>query len=343
MKTFTLKYAETYSKNEDEKKIYIIHENSKWVEPLIKELEDLQLPYEEWYINQLSLDLSDIPPDGVFYNRMSASSHTRNHRYAVEMTGPIMAWLESHGRKVINNRRALQLEVRKFEQYLALQSLGLYTPRTIAATGGIELLKAATDIGSSPFIFKPNRGGKGTGVQLFSSVNSFKEALESGTLIHSLDGIDLVQQYIEPKEPYITRTEFIGGKFHYAVRVDTSAGFELCPADACQIGDAFCPTDSADQKKSSKPRFEIIEHYSNPDLATYERFLKENGMEVAAIEYIESIDGKRYLYDVNINTNYNTEAESKISSSKRGMRTIAEYLGHKLSDLTVQFSKVKAV
>ena len=32
------------------------------------------------------IDFSNIPPNGVFYNRMSASSHTRGHRYAPEDT-----------------------------------------------------------------------------------------------------------------------------------------------------------------------------------------------------------------------------------------------------------------
>ena len=40
------------------------------------------LPYTEWFIADGKLDLSSVPPQGVFYNRMSASSHTRGHRYA---------------------------------------------------------------------------------------------------------------------------------------------------------------------------------------------------------------------------------------------------------------------
>ena len=77
----------------------------------------------------LEVDLESVPPEGIFYNRMSASSHTRDHRYAVEMTGTVLAWLESHGRKVINGRRALQLEIRKSEQYLALKKNGIKTPK----------------------------------------------------------------------------------------------------------------------------------------------------------------------------------------------------------------------
>ena len=42
-----------------------------------------------------------------------------------------------------------------------------------------------------------------------------------------------MQRYIRAPEPFITRVEFVGGRFLYAVRVDTSQGFELCPADQC--------------------------------------------------------------------------------------------------------------
>ena len=65
-------------------KIYVIHENEEWTEPLKIQLLRLGLPFEEWYLNRGQLDLSVPPPLGVFYNRMSASSHTRNHRYMTE-------------------------------------------------------------------------------------------------------------------------------------------------------------------------------------------------------------------------------------------------------------------
>ena len=84
------------------KKVYVIHENDTWLVPLRDAFKKLQIPYEEWFIDKLSLDLSQAPPEGIFYNRMSASSHTRNHRYAPEFTGNILAWLQRHGRTVIN-------------------------------------------------------------------------------------------------------------------------------------------------------------------------------------------------------------------------------------------------
>ena len=53
-------------------KIYVIHENSAWVEPLQAAFQELKLPYEEWFLDEGKLDLSVPPPEGVFYNRMSA-------------------------------------------------------------------------------------------------------------------------------------------------------------------------------------------------------------------------------------------------------------------------------
>ena len=94
-------------------KIYVIHENDAWVEPLRAAFAEQGLPYEEWFLAEGVLDLESAPPEGVFYNRMSASSHTRDHRYAGELTGGVLRWLEHHGRRVVNDSRALQLEINK--------------------------------------------------------------------------------------------------------------------------------------------------------------------------------------------------------------------------------------
>ena len=124
-------------------RIYVIHENDAWVEPLRGAFAELRLPFTEWFIAEGKLDLDRAPPQGVFYNRMSASSHTRGHRYAPELTGGVLAWLESHGRRVVNNGRALQLEISKIAQYAALARYGIKVPRTIAAVGRDAIVDAA--------------------------------------------------------------------------------------------------------------------------------------------------------------------------------------------------------
>jgi glutathione synthase/RimK-type ligase-like ATP-grasp enzyme len=307
-------------------KIYIIHENSEWTEHLTKRLDELNLPYEEWFLDMGMIDLSDTPPEGVFYNRISASSHTRDHRFAPELTEAVLAWLERHGRKVFNGCRALRLEVSKVNQYMALEAANIRTPKTIAAVGKEQIIQAANALNRPSFITKHNRAGKGLGVQLFHSVEALEDYVYGPIFEPSVDGITLIQEYIQAPKPYITRCEFVGGKFVYAVRVDTSEGFELCPADACTIDDMFCPVGEQVQEKT---KFEIIENFNLPIIKKYEHFLQENKIAIAGIEFIQNQDGEIFTYDVNTNTNYNSDAEAK--AKKYGMLELATYLGEQLN------------
>ncbi|MDN7228938.1 alpha-L-glutamate ligase [Planococcus sp. N064] len=311
-------------------KIYVIHENEEWTTHLFKRLDELELPYEDWFINEGLVDLTEAPPEGVFYSRMSASSHTRGHRYAPELTESLLAWLEHHGRKVFNGSRALRLEVSKVNQYMALNAAGIQTPKTIAANGKEQIVKAAEKLGESSFIIKHNRAGKGLGVQLFHSMEALHEYLNGGGFEPSIDGITLVQQYIQAPEPFITRCEFVGGKFVYAVQVDTSEGFELCPADACRIDDLFCPVGEGAEEK---PKFQVVEGFDDPILAKYEEFLRQNGIAVAGIEFIRNAEGDIFTYDVNTNTNYNADAEA--AHGTYGMLELATFLGNELKGAKV--------
>ena len=54
-----------------------------------------------------------------------------------------------------------------------------------------------------------------------------REHINDPEFEESVDGLTLVQQYIRPADGTITRVEFIGREFLYAVKVDTSNGFEL--------------------------------------------------------------------------------------------------------------------
>jgi len=302
--------------------IYIIHENDAWIVPLRRELESLGIPYSSWFLDYGQIDIDRPPPHGVFYNRMSASSHTRGHRYAAEYTASVLAWLESYRRRVINPSRALHLEINKIAQYGALQAHGIRTPRTIAAVGREEIVPAASAF-TAPFITKHNRGGKGLGVRLFQSIDALQEYVAGPEFEPPVDGITLVQEYIEAPQPYITRVEFVGGRFLYAVRVDTSEGFELCPADVCNVDD---PSDHAAQ-----PRFSIIENFRHPIVNRYERFLKASDIQIAGIEFIVGRNGELFTYDINTNTNYNSDAENAVGLS--GMGAIARYLGDELACL----------
>src|SRR5499425_2605516 len=160
--------------------IHVIHENAAWLEPLADALERQTLPWRDWFLDHGVFDLSRPPPEGVFYNRMSASSHTRDHRYAAELTASVLAWLERYRRRVINGSRALDLEISKARQYAALERSGIRTPETVLAAGKELLAKAASrHFAGVPFILKPNRGGTGIGVRLFQSLEELADYLES--------------------------------------------------------------------------------------------------------------------------------------------------------------------
>ncbi len=315
-------------------KIFIIHENSEWTVHLTNRLAELGLPFEEWYLNEGSFDLSKQPPEGIFYSRMSASSHTRDHRFSPELADNIFAWLEQHDRKVFNGSSALPLELSKVKQYTSLTKAGIKTPKTIATVGKERIIEAAKKLGISSFITKHNRAGKGLGVQLFHSIDALKEYVYGPTFDEPVDGITLIQEYIKSPDQTITRCEFIGGKFFYSVKVDTSGGFELCPADACNIGDLFCPV--GDQVEE-KPKFQIIEAVNEPIIAQYEAFLQANNITVAGIEFIKNAAGDIFTYDINTNTNYNSDAEK--AAGKFGMLELAKFLGAELAKLRVEALK----
>ncbi len=308
-------------------KVYIIHENSEWTDHLTKRLDELNIPYEEWFLDQGTVDLSSVPPEGIFYSRMSASSHTRDHRFAPELANAVLAWLEFHGRTVFNGTDALKLELSKVNQYLALEKAGIRTPKTISAVGKQQIIEAAKKINTPSFITKHNRAGKGLGVQLFNTIEAL-EAYVNGPLYEEpVDGITLIQQYIKSPESFITRAEFVNAKFVYAVQVDTSKGFELCPADACQINDLFCPVG---EQVEEKPKFQIVDNsvLDLEQIKSYEKFLKDQNITVAGIEFIKAEDGTVYTYDINTNTNYNSDAEAR--AGKYGMLELATFLGKAL-------------
>jgi hypothetical protein len=310
--------------------IHVIHENEAWLEPLARALEAQELPWRDWHLDRGAFDISQPPPAGIFYNRMSASSHTRDHRFAAELTASVLAWLERYRIRVVNGSRALDLEISKARQYGALEAAGIRTPRTIVVAGK-ELVAEAMrrHFAGGPAILKPNRGGKGAGVRLFLSVGALEHFLDSADYEPPVDGLHLLQQYVRAVQPLITRAEFIGGRFLYAVEVDTSDGFELCPADVCAVDDAYCP---AGEQRQSK--FSIIDTIDAGLRQRYEAFLAANRIDVAGIEFILDRDGIAYTYDVNTNTNYNPDAKRRAGRS--GMAALARYLGDELASLARQ-------
>lgn len=298
-------------------KVYVIHENPQWIPPFAAAFEAEGVPFEEWMLTDGSIDLAVEPPEGIFWSRLSASAHTRDHAYSKEFGRAVLRWLASWGRTVINGADVLELEVSKVAQHAALRHAGIEVPRTVAVFGVDDLAAKAEEFGA-PFISKHNQGGKGLGVRRWDTVGEFAAWAKSPDFEPSPDGITLLQELLVAKTPFITRAEFVAGDFVYAVRVDTSAGsFELCPAEACAVPGA--------DGVEPEPLFRLREDVDQALIDRYLAFLAAEGVGIAGIEFIETRDGRTVTYDVNTNTNYNPDVEA--TAPRSGPREIARWLG----------------
>ena len=305
--------------------VHILFENEDWLPPIRSALDRGGVPFIEHFTDGGVLDVLADQPPGVFYNRMSPSSHTRGHQGGIAFARELFTVLETSGRRVINGSRAFSLELSKVAQHAALQAAGLPTPRTVAVVGGPAALRKAARSLATPFITKDNQGGKGLGVKLFRELGAFDEYVESPEFVPGPDGVVLLQQYIEPAEQHITRVEIVDGRFLYALRSSTAKGFELCPADACAADDAFCPV-------GDTGLFSLAEDVTerDPMVQAYLRFCAVHGLDIAGIEYVTDVNGVRWTYDVNANTNYNGSLEA--ANGLCGMDAVAKLCARLLAE-----------
>ena len=71
-------------------KVYVIHENPDWYAPLAAAFDAAGVAHEQWLLGDGILDLDSEPPAGVFWSRMSASSHTRGHPLAKDQARGVL-------------------------------------------------------------------------------------------------------------------------------------------------------------------------------------------------------------------------------------------------------------
>ncbi|MCC9144576.1 MULTISPECIES: alpha-L-glutamate ligase [unclassified Arthrobacter] len=308
--------------------VYALHENPEWFPPFARAFEAEGVHVEEWLLTDGVLDLDSVPPEGIFWSRISASSHTRDHGLSKDYARAVLSWLEAHGRRTVNGRRVLELEMSKVDQLTALRAAGIDTPRTVAAVGRHQILAAAKDF-EAPFITKHNQGGKGLGVRKFDSHGELADYVASAEFEEPADGITLIQEYIQAAEPFITRAEIVGGEFIYAIKADTArGGFQLCPADACAIdpstGKPIMPPGATIAPDADTQLFSLRGDFDHPVIGKYLEFARRTGLEVCGIEFIEAADGRLLTYDVNTNTNYNAAVEAVAPRS--APRALARYL-----------------
>ena len=272
----------------------ILYEHPTWFEPLFSALDARGLRFEKVQLTGHHFDpAAKAPLAPVVLNRVAMSNVTRGEEHGIFHAQALLAHSEDRGARVVNGSAALALDSSKARQLSLLTGLGLDVPRTRAVHRVADLPAAAAEL-AFPLLVKANVGGAGAGIQKFESAAELAEAAERGAVPRSVDGVLLVQEYIPARDGTIIRMETLGGRFLYALEVESGGdSFDLCPADACLAQPGRAPVT---MKQVDPPR-EIIQ-------AT-EKIVRAAGIEVGGVELLfDERNGSALFYDVNALSNF---------------------------------------
>jgi len=163
---------------------------------------------------------------------------------------------------------------------------------------------------------KPNIGGSGAGIHRFDALDELQRAVAGGTVALGMDDTALVQEFLPAEGGHITRLEILQQELLYVIRITPPKdhGFNLCPADICQVdeirgGGASAPQ-SAFEVCPVKPAMQI-EATTAPAgvVAQALAISRAAGLDVCGIEFlVDRRDGRPYFYDVNALSNFVTDA-----------------------------------
>jgi glutathione synthase/RimK-type ligase-like ATP-grasp enzyme len=289
--------------------IGILDEHPEWSLRLLDELDRRGLSWEKIDHSNHAFDPRDRRArHSVIVNRTSPSSHTRGHKGVLFYAEALLAHYESLGIPVVNPVAAYRFEKSKALQLGLFERVGARYPRSVVVNHPIQAL-AALDRLRLPVLVKPNVGGSGAGIVKVDSKAELESALDRLDL--GPDGTALVQEYVEPVEGAIVRVEVLGGEYLYAIRIVREAaasGFNLCPADICQVPDAAAaPKADLGACPVSPPAGLTVSRFDAPAEAidTVIRLARAASIDVGGVEYLVSkADGRTYYYDVNSTSNF---------------------------------------
>ena len=285
----------------------VYYEHPEWFRPLFAELDRRSIQYIRIDAGCHVYDATATDRKyALFFNRMSASAYLRGNAQGIFFTRDYLAHLERIGIRVINGCKAFSFEISKAAQLALLHSLGLATPRSRIVNCATQAASAAQEIGF-PVIVKPNIGGRGAGVIRFDSAPALERASAAGEIDFGIDSTALVQEFLPVRGGHITRVETLGGKFLYAIKVDTSGeNFNLCPAEICRTEDDASAANTMGLVDAPKAGLKV-EGYTPPQeiIDAVEKIVGAAQIDVGSIEYIvDDRDGTVVYYDINALSNF---------------------------------------
>ena len=290
-----------------EKPVAIYYEHPDWFRPLFQQMDERGVPWLKIDARHHRYDAASPEHEySLLFNRMSPSAWQRGLAHGIFYTLNYLAHLEAKGVRVVNGYRCFNHEISKALQLTNLEKLGLPYPKAMVINHPSQALEAAEAVGY-PIVVKPNIGGSGAGIVRFKSAEELRRAVEENQLYFGIDSTALVQEAFTARDGIITRVEVLGGKYLYAIKIQTSGeSFNLCPADICQsmrgeeLTRIACPVNAPDRGMK-------VEGYEPPRqvIEDVERIVELAGVEVGGIEYvIDDRTGRQLYYDVNALSNF---------------------------------------
>ena len=271
----------------------IIYEHPEWFKPLFAVLDRRGIAYSPIRLGDHNFDPADRSiPAPVVLSRVAMSGFLRDPEHGIFYAQSLLAHWQANGARVLNGPDVLAVDCSKARQLSLLAGLGLGIPETRIVHRREDILAAAEGM-AFPLLLKANVGGAGAGIVRYDSADALAEAVREKFLPESVDKVLLVQDYVPARGGTITRMETLGGRFLYAIEIDTGAAFDLCPADACLAA----PGRAAIRMRQAAPPIELV--------AAAERIAQAVGLDVGGVEYlIDDRDGVARFYDINALSNF---------------------------------------
>jgi glutathione synthase/RimK-type ligase-like ATP-grasp enzyme len=268
----------------------VLYEHPEWQKPLFAALERRGIRYAALDLKKAAFSDTDEPLAPLYFNQASPSAYVRGNTRAVPYALAYMRALQIRGVGVLNGADAFALELSKTAQAALLRRLGVPAPR-VWTFNDVEAIRARAHEINFPVLLKPEQGGSGARIVLIESPAHLETLLKEQPEHWLPDNLLLLQEYLDTDPSQgIVRMEFLGGELLYAMRVISHGKFNLCPAPACNA-------------EAGKVEFHPYKEVPAQAVAWGKRIVAAAKLDVAGIEYLETRDGRRVVYDINANSN----------------------------------------
>jgi glutathione synthase/RimK-type ligase-like ATP-grasp enzyme len=272
----------------------VLYEHPQWFQPLFAALDRRGISYEAIQLSGHTFDPASAEvPAPLVLSRVAQSSFLRETEHPIFYAEALLDHWARLGARVLNGADVLAIDSSKARQLSLITSLGYAVPKTRIVHRVRDLAAAAKGM-AYPLLVKANIGGSGAGITRYSSLDELLASIADGTIPQSVDQVLLVQDYISPRGGTILRIETLGGRFLYAIEVESSGdSFDLCPADACVTQ----PGRKAIRMTAITPSPAIVE--------AAEHIARAAGLDLGGVEVvIDDRDGTPRFYDINAMSNY---------------------------------------